>query len=258
MAAPVTRDWMDMEVVSATNLRNSINGPINYAIGRELGSDSEIEIEDAMRILSGTTGNRFWGVPVGTTGQRPTRAAGLVRFNTSLDNLDIGGGAAWITPLTQEAVTAANLIANGDVGAGTAQVAAGVHGHAGNIGGLFNVDSIGSQNFTGLGTSYLTIAIASVPLSEPADIGIYLRLAIQLNSERSYQGRVRSGELNVISPFTISEQSSPDSLAVSARFGSVVLGAGSHIFNLEIRVNQNSTANAGYSYQMSAMAARAI
>ena len=38
MAAPTTHDWMDLEVVSATNLRNHINAPLEYIVGRDIGS----------------------------------------------------------------------------------------------------------------------------------------------------------------------------------------------------------------------------
>ena len=95
MPAPMTRTWMDMEVVSATNLRNSVNGPINYAIGRELGSDAASEIEDSLAILSGS-GNRYFLPPGGTLGQRPaTPEVGMMRWNTTNEAMDIYTGNAW-------------------------------------------------------------------------------------------------------------------------------------------------------------------
>ena len=65
MAAPTTHDWMDLEVVSATNLRNHINAPINYAIGRDIGSDAAIELEDSLALPAGAF---FLGLPSGHHG----------------------------------------------------------------------------------------------------------------------------------------------------------------------------------------------
>ena len=50
--------------------------------GRNLGSDDSIELEDSLEILSGS-GGRYLRLPQGTTGQRPTGAAGMLRLNTT-------------------------------------------------------------------------------------------------------------------------------------------------------------------------------
>ena len=89
MPAPATHDFVHLEISSASVLNTSVNGPLNYLIGRDLGSDDAIELEDSLEILSGS-GGRYLRLPQGTTGQRPTGAAGMLRLNTTL-------GLPWIT-----------------------------------------------------------------------------------------------------------------------------------------------------------------
>ena len=52
-------------------------------------------------------------IPVGTTGERPTGATGMVRFNTSLNNLEFYDSDSWETAGSQFTVIAAN-VQNGD------------------------------------------------------------------------------------------------------------------------------------------------
>ena len=56
MPAPATHDFVHLEISSASVLNTSINGPLNYLIGRNLGSDDAIELEDSLEILSGSGG----------------------------------------------------------------------------------------------------------------------------------------------------------------------------------------------------------
>ena len=61
---------------SASVLNTSVNGPLNYLIGRNLGSDDAIEIEDSLEIASGANGDRYLHLPQGLTGQRPSGSGG--------------------------------------------------------------------------------------------------------------------------------------------------------------------------------------
>ena len=56
MPAPATHDFVHLEISSASVLNTSVNGPLNYLIGRNLGSDDSIELEDSLEILSGSNG----------------------------------------------------------------------------------------------------------------------------------------------------------------------------------------------------------
>ena len=128
MPAPATHDFVHLEISSASVLNTSVNGPLNYLIGRDTGSDDATQIEDSLEILSGS-GGRYLRLPQGTTGQRPTGAVGLLRLNTTLGNLDYHDGTAWEQPLTPEAVTFAALNTSGGVGGSVNQVAQGNHNH---------------------------------------------------------------------------------------------------------------------------------
>ena len=96
MTAPSTHDFVVNEVLSAAQLRNSVNAPINYLAGRELGTDDEVEIEDSMAIQDGS-GDNYWGIPAGTTAQRPTGLGSKVamRWNRTLGNVEIWDGSNW-------------------------------------------------------------------------------------------------------------------------------------------------------------------
>ena len=96
MTAPSTHDFVVNEVLSAAQLRNSVNAPINYLAGRELGTDDEVEIEDSMAIQDGS-GDNYWGIPAGTTAQRPTGLGSKVgmRWNRTLGNVEIWDGSSW-------------------------------------------------------------------------------------------------------------------------------------------------------------------
>ena len=117
MPAPTTRLWATDEVLSANNMRTSINGPIDYLIGRAtLGTDDAIELEESVEFPSG---NHYLRLPRGTTGQRPSSpAAGMVRWNETADVVDLYDGSAWRGMLDDGVVTYATLNAAGDVGNG--------------------------------------------------------------------------------------------------------------------------------------------
>ena len=96
MPAPATHDFVHLEISSASILNTGVNGPINYLIGRNIGSDDAIEIEDSLEILSGS-GNRYLRLPQGPTGQRPTGAAGMLRHNTTDGAPEAHDGADWFS-----------------------------------------------------------------------------------------------------------------------------------------------------------------
>ena len=57
MPAPATHDFVHLEISSGQSVLNTgVNNPINYLIGRNLGSDDAIEVEDSLEILSGSGG----------------------------------------------------------------------------------------------------------------------------------------------------------------------------------------------------------
>ena len=160
MPAPATHDFVHLEISSASVLNTGVNDPINYLIGRDTGSDDSIELEDSLEILSGS-GGRYLRLPQGTSGQRPTGAAGLLRLNTTLGALDFHDGSGWDQPLTPSAVTHANLNANGDVGQGANQVAGGNHGHFTNA--LLAVEgTVTSSDVDGAQITLATFAVGSL------------------------------------------------------------------------------------------------
>ena len=128
MPAPATHDFVHLEISSASVLNTSVNGPLNYLIGRDLGSDDSIELEDSLEILS-SSGDRYLRLPQGTTGQRPTGKAGMLRLNTTAGQIDSHDGVNWGQLLTSTSVTFETLDTNGDVGNSSTQVAVGDHGH---------------------------------------------------------------------------------------------------------------------------------
>ena len=129
MPAPATHDFVHLEISSASVLNAGVNSPINYLIGRAIGSDDAIELEDSLEILSGSAGDRYVRLPQGTTGQRPTGAAGLLRFNTNEGLLDFHDGTDWGQVLAASLVNFETLDTNGDVGSAADQLAEGNHQH---------------------------------------------------------------------------------------------------------------------------------
>ena len=125
MPAPSTHDFVHLEISSATILNTGVSNPINYLIGRNLGSDDAIELEDSLEILSGS-GGRYLRLPQGTTGQRPTGAAGMLRLNTTDAVPDFHDGTDWqqMGPFCRVVVTFETLDAAGDVGVAADQLAA--------------------------------------------------------------------------------------------------------------------------------------
>ena len=121
-----TKDWATGEILSANDLDTYVSSPIDDTAGR----NGIVELEDSLRILSGSSGDRYLGLPGGTTLQRPASPiAGAIRWNSGDSALDVYG-AAWLQMLTSGAVTFENLNANGDVGVGATKVAPGVHDHS--------------------------------------------------------------------------------------------------------------------------------
>ena len=121
-----TRVWADGEILTATNMNLYVSDVADDLAGR----NGAIELEDSLQVLNGADGNRYVGLPGGTTPQRPgTPSAGMVRLNTTDGAIDVYNGAAWVQVLTSSAFTYANLVARGLVGTGSSQVARGSHGH---------------------------------------------------------------------------------------------------------------------------------
>ena len=165
MPAPATHDFVHLEISSASVLNTSVNGPLNYLIGRNLGSDDSIELEDSLEVLSGSNGNRYLRLPQGTTGQRPTGTAGILRFNTSDALIDFHDGTDWDQLLQATSVTFDVLNNNGDVGDAADQVAQGDHGH-----------SWFSENLHARGSS---VQHTFTSLWEPLDVNLAFEVATE-------------------------------------------------------------------------------
>ena len=145
MPAPTTHDFVHLEISSASVLNTSVNGPLNYLIGRDTGSDDAIEIEDSLEILSGS-GGRYLRLPQGTTGQRPTGAAGLLRFNATDSAVDFHDGTNWEQVLAANLINFERLNTIGDVGDGADQLAQGSHLHVYNADRGFSTFEIDSPS----------------------------------------------------------------------------------------------------------------
>ena len=90
---PATRDWAIGETLRAANMITYINNVLNSLAGR-LGV---IQKEDSLEILSGPDGDRYIKRPAGTTAQRPvTPVAGMVRYNTTINEVEYYNGSVWI------------------------------------------------------------------------------------------------------------------------------------------------------------------
>ena len=88
-----TRTWTLGEIPTATNFNNHISGPIDDLSG----DNGEIQLRDSLRVLDGSGGGRYVGLPAGTTTQRPgTPADGTLRWNTTDGAIDVreNGGLA--------------------------------------------------------------------------------------------------------------------------------------------------------------------
>ncbi len=120
------RIWEDAEILTATNMNLYVSDIMDDLAGR----NGEQELEDSLRILNGTDGDRFVGLPGGTTNQRPSSPrAGILRWNTTTGVIDIHNGTAWQQVLDTKAITYRALSNNGLVGTGASQIAAGNHTH---------------------------------------------------------------------------------------------------------------------------------
>ena len=158
MPAPATHDFVHLEISSASVLNTSVNGPLNYLIGRNLGSDDAIELEDSLEVLSGS-GGRYLRLPQGTMGQRPTGAAGMLRFNSTDAVIDFHDGTGWDSVLQASLVDFETLDAAGDVGEGATQLAQGDHSHPFTIQELDTVDA--AISFTPVRLRFIDITVPS-------------------------------------------------------------------------------------------------
>ena len=97
------------------------------------GRDGVIEREGSFRVLDGPDGNRYIGLPTGTTNQRPSSpAVAWFRYNTTLEQVEHWNGTAWESiGYSTDVVTFENLLANGQLGYGANQVATSGHTHNG-------------------------------------------------------------------------------------------------------------------------------
>ena len=115
-----TRVWVIGEILSAANMNLYISDVLD-----DLSGDNGIIL---LRNSAQAPGLIVTG---GTTLERPTSAAGLIRWNTDNETFDLGLGADnWKQMLNSGAVTAAHLIANNGLGQGDSQGAFGDHTHA--------------------------------------------------------------------------------------------------------------------------------
>ena len=119
MPAPATHDFVHLEISSASVLNTSVNGPLNYLIGRDTGSDDAIELEDSLEILSGN-GRRYLRLPQGSSGQRPTgalaaRCCGTTRM---IAHQKFTMAPDWFSLDLRNEVTYGNLNATGTWGVG--------------------------------------------------------------------------------------------------------------------------------------------
>ena len=114
-----SRVWMVGEILTAANMNTFASDILDDLSG----DNGVIELRDSVQ----APGLR---APGGTTAQRPTSAAGLLRWNLDDTTFDMGlGGGSWDQMLNSSVVNFANLNANGDVGTAADELAPGSHGH---------------------------------------------------------------------------------------------------------------------------------
>lgn len=115
------------QVLTADQMNTYISERIEQIAGR----DGVREFEDTLVIQNGTNGDHYFGIPEGTTAQRPASPeGGWVRHNTTVTNVEWWNGSAWEDNTVVAAdVTFEALQSNGDVGAGSGQIARGNHTH---------------------------------------------------------------------------------------------------------------------------------
>ena len=119
------RVWVDGEVATATNFNLYISDILDDLASR----NGEQELEDSLRILDGSMGNRFFGLPGGTNSQRPTGRAGMMRFNTTQATIDLHDGTAWRQIHDAKALNYQALVDNGLVGTAAGTLSIGNHSH---------------------------------------------------------------------------------------------------------------------------------
>lgn len=84
----------DVQVMLSTGLTlisNSIAAPLAFGTG----GTERMRIDSSGNLISNSSVTGHWQIPNGTTAQRPTGAAGQIRFNTSLTRYEGHNGTAW-------------------------------------------------------------------------------------------------------------------------------------------------------------------
>ena len=127
MAIRAQQRWIAGAILEEPLWESNTSGAIDDLAGR----NGPTIREGSFVILDGPNGNRYLGLPTGTTAQRPTSPeAGWMRWNTTIDRPEVWNGTEWERLRTSAGnVTYANLNANGGVGTGSNQVARGNHTH---------------------------------------------------------------------------------------------------------------------------------
>ena len=71
---------------------------LSDAIEDRAGRNGPVELEGPVRVLDGTSGDKYLAIPQGTTAQRPTTFVGIpFRYNSSTDELEWHNGNEWRT-----------------------------------------------------------------------------------------------------------------------------------------------------------------
>ena len=152
--------WAAGQVVTAADRNAHINAVLNGLAGRS----GTIELEDSLAILDGS-GNRYIRLPASTAsaGERAQ-----MRYDATNGRLQYHDGSSWQTVWATTAVDLfAALLAGGDVGPGSEQVARGNHTHGGAPAPPFVPDLVlGIDDFdqTGLDTP-IVLALLTATIS---------------------------------------------------------------------------------------------
>ena len=97
LSIPLPVDFATGQVLFAAELDH-----LNDIASALSGDDGRVDYRDSIAVLSGTGGNRYIGLPSGTTAQRPTGLdTGIIamRYNTTLGRVEYttDGGSSWQT-----------------------------------------------------------------------------------------------------------------------------------------------------------------
>ena len=188
-----TRVWLAGEVLSAANMNLYISDPIDDISG----DNGLVEFRDAISAS-------YIVAPGGTTIQRPSPQAGLLRWNTEDLTFDLGGASDYQQMLNSGAVTYANLDANGDVGGLAGQLSPGIHSHttgpvdihSDTIAGFVTTDYVELVNYTTVQTGYFLIRVNIVTFGSrrfQIRIGANVLVTEQSANGTFYAGNLASG-----------------------------------------------------------------